>query len=349
MGYGIVRTAKLKSAGNVAVSLQHALRERETQNADKSKTKQNEILIGGNTVSEVNKLIVDSLPAKYRKDAVRCIEFLVTASPESMQKMNKSKQDEFFKMSLEHIKKKFGNDNVKFAVIHRDETTPHMSVYVVPLVNEKLNAKNFLGGREKLRKLQDDFHNDVFSKFQLERGVKNSKARHIEVGKFYKALNQKMERPKAPKVEKFTKVEQYLTRRAEYEEQQAKVSEYVDQMKKYNSLNEIKASAIESDEQLSKTIRRSLNDRFRLVESKEKEFKEKKDEFLSKVEKMRDKFHEIKENEAKLENELKKEKIKTKSLHHDLVNAINHIEHLEEKLNQYEKQKQKSHGPDLTM
>ncbi|RYF11837.1 MAG: plasmid recombination enzyme, partial [Oxalobacteraceae bacterium] len=42
MAYAIMRAKKLSSMGNVASSLQHCFRERETHNADASRTPDNE-------------------------------------------------------------------------------------------------------------------------------------------------------------------------------------------------------------------------------------------------------------------------------------------------------------------
>jgi hypothetical protein len=60
--------------------------------------------------------------------------------------------------------------------IHRDETTPHLIAYVVPLdeATGKLNAKKWLGGRAKMSQMQSDFANQVKS-LGLERGLKDPK------------------------------------------------------------------------------------------------------------------------------------------------------------------------------
>ncbi|WP_171496447.1 plasmid recombination protein, partial [Acinetobacter sp. TUM15372] len=69
--------------------------------------------------------------------------------------------------------------------IHRDETTPHLVAYVVPIDLEgKLNAREFLGGRSKLSKMQTDFDNEV-KHLGLERGLEGSKAEHTTIKDFY--------------------------------------------------------------------------------------------------------------------------------------------------------------------
>ena len=81
MKYAILRTKKLKEWGNICASLEHNFRERMTPNADENRTGLN-IHIGGNSTAEVRAEIEKGLPEKYRADCVKCVEYLITASPE---------------------------------------------------------------------------------------------------------------------------------------------------------------------------------------------------------------------------------------------------------------------------
>jgi Plasmid recombination enzyme len=80
MGYAILRTQKLKSPVAVHRSLKHAMREQDTPNADPTLTPDN-THFGASSVDEALKRFNERLPEKYRKDAVLCIEYLVTATP----------------------------------------------------------------------------------------------------------------------------------------------------------------------------------------------------------------------------------------------------------------------------
>ncbi|WP_171499031.1 plasmid recombination protein, partial [Acinetobacter soli] len=68
-----------KSFADVGGSLSHNYRNRETLNADDASTHLNEHTLDTNEkcMSEIR----DRIPEKRRKDAVLCIEHLVTASP----------------------------------------------------------------------------------------------------------------------------------------------------------------------------------------------------------------------------------------------------------------------------
>jgi hypothetical protein len=119
--------------------------------------------------------IKNRLPEKTRKNAVLAIEYLITASPDWNGWKNKEKDSEFFDKAKEWLIKKHGAENVISTTIHRDETTPHMAVYVVPIDSKgNLNAREFLGGRAKLSKMQTDFHNEV-KHLGLERGLEGSR------------------------------------------------------------------------------------------------------------------------------------------------------------------------------
>jgi hypothetical protein len=72
-------------------------------------------------------------PEKIRKNAVHALEYFVGASPEKMAVMSRTQQDAYFRKALDWFEERHGKDNVLSAVIHRDETTPHMQILVIPL------------------------------------------------------------------------------------------------------------------------------------------------------------------------------------------------------------------------
>ena len=182
MSFAIYRTAKLKSMGEIGGSLSHTYRTRNTPNADESRIHLNEHSL--ETYNSCFDALKNAIPEKRRSNAVLCIEHLITASP-TWSGWGTKKEEEFFKKSLEFLNKKYGKENVIACSIHRDETTPHLIVYVVP-IDEKggLNAKKWLGGRSKLSQTQTEFANHV-KELGLERGLENSKARHKTIQKYY--------------------------------------------------------------------------------------------------------------------------------------------------------------------
>ena len=198
MSFAIYRTAKLGSFGEIGGSLSHTYRTRPTPNADENKLHLNKHIF--ETYNQCFDALKNAIPEKRRSNAVLCIEHLITASPD-WNGWGTKKEEEFFKKSLEFLNKKYGKENVIACSIHRDETTPHLIVYVVP-IDEKggLNAKKWLGGRSKLSQTQTEFANEV-KHLGLERGLENSKARHKTIKEFYAEIEKPTRKLKEIKYE----------------------------------------------------------------------------------------------------------------------------------------------------
>ena len=186
MSFAILRTAKLKSFGEIGGSLSHNYRDRPTLNANPQQTPNNEHSL--KNAELVMSAIKDKLPEKRRKDAVLCVEYLITASPDWVG-WNKSDEQKYFDDAKKWLEDKHGRDNVIATTIHRDESTPHMIAYVVPLVDGKLNAKKFLGGRQKLSDMQTDFAKSVGEPLGLVRGLEGSKTEHQTIKQYYSNIN----------------------------------------------------------------------------------------------------------------------------------------------------------------
>ena len=191
MPYAILRAAKLKTNGAIGASLEHNYRERYTHNADPKRTPNNDHDLS--CKDDAYDAIQNRLPEKVRKDGVRCIEYMITASPEFFNQNTRQTQDEYFRSAKEWLVERHGEKNVIATSIHRDETSPHLIAYVVPYAwNEKkrketLNCKHFLGGRKTLSEMQTNFHKHV-SHFGLERGMERSVAQHQTIKEFYSKI-----------------------------------------------------------------------------------------------------------------------------------------------------------------
>lgn len=189
MGYAILRLQKLKSGVAVRRSLKHAFREQETPNADPTRMRDNTHLGAGN-VDEALQRFNARLPDKVRKNGVLAVEFLVTGSPEAMAGKSRAEQDRYFADALDWLRERHGAENVFYAGIHRDETTPHLYAYAVPLDERgKLNCRSFYGGAAALREMQSDFADRVGRKHGLQRGIEGSRATHQRVRQHYAALD----------------------------------------------------------------------------------------------------------------------------------------------------------------
>lgn len=195
MSFAILRTAKLKSFGEIGGSLSHTYRTRPTHNSDPTRRKDNEHDVA--EASLVMDAIKNRMPEKIRKNAVLCIEYLFTGSPE-WDGWGTDKEKTYFDKAVEFLKARHGAENVVATSIHRDETTPHLVAYVVPIDERgKLNAREFLGGRDKLSAMQTSFADKV-KDLGLERGLEGSKARHTTIKSYYAEIQKPM--PTAAKI-----------------------------------------------------------------------------------------------------------------------------------------------------
>ena len=98
MAKAILRTAKLKTLGNIASSLSHNYRTRKTPNADPNRSHEN--LHDMSTAREVSEGIKSRIPAKHRADAVLAVECFIGASPEYFKTIDDSLKGMGQKMSL---------------------------------------------------------------------------------------------------------------------------------------------------------------------------------------------------------------------------------------------------------
>ena len=109
---------------------------------------------------------------RTRKDSVRLVETLITASPEFF--LGKSHQEirGYFERALEFMKTKQDPNTFISAVVHMDEKTPHMHLCFVPITEDgRLSAKDIVGNKKKLTRWQDEYWSYMVKKYpDLERG-----------------------------------------------------------------------------------------------------------------------------------------------------------------------------------
>ncbi len=150
-----------------------------------------------------------SIVPRVQKNSILGYDIVFTTS-ESIGDDNVYK--EWYKDNLEFLYKHFGKDNVHSAFIHDDEqfegkkTPNHMHIFVTPFWEGKgrwiLGAKHFTGttkessGKQKLSKLQDDYYNEVSKKYGLDRGLKGSKAKHLDPSVYKSNFEKMMEKEK---------------------------------------------------------------------------------------------------------------------------------------------------------
>jgi len=193
MGYAIIRVAKRAARPAVRSMLRHALREDPVPNAVPGAPKPRP-LAGSATSGEALARLSAALKAapRLRKDTVQAVDVLVTASREDMLSWPPARQDAYFAEALDLIAERYGGRaNILAAVVHRDESTPHMQVLVMPRdpATGAFRAAAMTGGPAGLRALQDEVHDRIGKRYGLQRGERGSKAEHVPIRRFYAALD----------------------------------------------------------------------------------------------------------------------------------------------------------------
>lgn len=108
--------------------------------------------------------------AKARSNSVLALDTIYTASPDFFTGRNNAENDKFFRDCLKFHESHFGH--IISAVVHYDETTPHLHVISVPLTKDgRLSARDVIGNKAKMSKTQDQFFEQVGRGYGLERGI----------------------------------------------------------------------------------------------------------------------------------------------------------------------------------
>lgn len=181
----------------------HNLRQIPSGNVNAKKSHLNKFYVGSADMN-FNQVLTAKLFkfSKIRKNAVKSVNLVFSASPEFFK--DKSKSALWEKATFDFIVKEFGADNIVYAVVHNDEKTPHFQVSIVPVDPKgKLSASHFFDGRKKC----DDFatrYNQAVKHLGLKRDKGINKAKPEDTRDFYAKVGESLEFDR--KVDKAVKV-----------------------------------------------------------------------------------------------------------------------------------------------
>lgn len=115
---------------------------------------------------------IKEVGCRTRKDSVRLVEAMVTASPEFFQRKSPKEIRAYFERAVGFMKSHQSPDTLISAVVHMDEETPHMHLSFVPITEDgRLCAKDIVGNKKRLTQWQDDYWSYMVKKYpDLERG-----------------------------------------------------------------------------------------------------------------------------------------------------------------------------------
>lgn len=121
--------------------------------------------------------------------------------------------DAWAKESVDWLKDTFGEENVLSAVLHLDETTPHIHAVIIPIdERNRLCAFSFTGKKSQMRQMQTTYASRV-KRFGLERGEEYSVGSLTsgDIKQFYGRV-EKIMHSEMPKIMENEPIDEYVER-----------------------------------------------------------------------------------------------------------------------------------------
>lgn len=229
MSYAIIRNEKLtrNNAKGLYIHNNRKSKGHSNKEIDTTKTylnfyyKKNELTY----IKEFDKIKKENnLQGHIRSNSIIMCEMVITSDNEFFNKIGIEETKRYFKESYKFVcnYNNLGEKNIISAVVHLDETTPHMHLIYIPVVKskdkeeneiEKICARDFWRGRNSYRELQNKFYQYIISKgFKVERGlpIEETKSEHQKISELKKITNFentkkilneiKLELPKVPEI-----------------------------------------------------------------------------------------------------------------------------------------------------
>lgn len=235
MSYAIVRNEKLtrSQANGICVHNDRKAKNHSNKEIDISKSSLN-YYFKKNELSYTKEF--DRLKEKYdlqgqiRSNSIIMCEMIFTSDKEFFDTIGMEETKRYFEESYKFIcnYKNLGEKNIISAVVHFDETTPHMHLIYIPVIRtkdkdrkeiDKVCCRDFWKGRDSYRNLQNAFHEYITIKgFDLQRGLPAEETkRKNETIKNYKQItnfentkkileNITLELPEVPKISDIKKI-----------------------------------------------------------------------------------------------------------------------------------------------
>lgn len=218
MGYISIQINKAKGSADTGAS-DHIERKTMPKNADPTRTHLNRELVefpdgvADRTEAISHRIRTAGIRRKITADQVRAIRIVLSGTHEDLMRVQEEgKLDEWCADNLQWLHRTFGQENTVSAVLHMDEHTPHIHATVVPIVTgERRKArKKQADGKRQYRKKADtvrlcaddvltreklvayhDSYAEAMAKYDLQRGVRGSEARHVSTAQYYRNLKRR--------------------------------------------------------------------------------------------------------------------------------------------------------------
>lgn len=205
MSYAIIRNANYKK-DNLAGLYKHNER-KNTNYSNKDINKTNSIK--NYSIKQSNTTYLKALNQLISEDNLKCritsytnlvCEFIITSDKEFFEKIGEQETKRYFQTAYNFVTnyKNLGEKNILSAKVHLDESTPHLHLIFVPVIQKKdkdgnlikkIACSEYWKGKDSYTKLQDNFYKYIADNgFHLERG-KSGEIEHISTEKLKQITN----------------------------------------------------------------------------------------------------------------------------------------------------------------
>lgn len=195
----VIRLEKVKTLREISQRELHNTRGKQAINSDGI----GNVIIEGTTgvAKEIDKItkqmnieLKKNGKRAIRKDAVRCIEVVVSSNREFFKRYD---YEQYFNDCNEFIKEFWGEESIiHLKTTHLDELTEHCHFMISPIIEGKFNYSKFINGREDLSKFQQQFEEFILSKgYDIEHRelAKNSCRKHKATREWSKDMQKAMD------------------------------------------------------------------------------------------------------------------------------------------------------------
>ena len=138
----------------------------------------------GKTYTEFINGRIKELGLSPRKDAVVMNSFVLGSDKTFFDGVAKIEQYNFFSDCYQFFAERYGEENVIAAVVHNDETTPHIHLNLMPVTKDGRLCSKQLFDKPQLQQLQTDFYETVGKRWGLQRGKEGSQKKHLSTAEY---------------------------------------------------------------------------------------------------------------------------------------------------------------------
>lgn len=191
----LVATMKKMKAENLHGVFMHDFRltkNHANEQIDVSKSADNFDLIDHGELSK--SAIMDYIKSKrnskraVRKDAVVLDEWIISSDQSFFADKTPEQIRGYFQTAVDWFGQQYGRSNLQYAVVHMDETTPHMHLGIVPITADGSLSSKKMFDRASLQSVQADLPKYLQEHgYDVQRGVQGKNKGHLTT-KEYKAV-----------------------------------------------------------------------------------------------------------------------------------------------------------------